>query len=187
LVRDWPAIASVSHTNPTPTSGDTQGKKTARDFQVSEKILLYGKPTCPMVPGARFALERAEAEYEYVNILSDPEARSRVQEINNGNESVPTLEFPDGSSLTEPSSREIEDKLRSLGYEIPSAGFAQRLRALFFHPLTIYVGLLLVVVAAITGNNLLLAVGLLIIVLRSLTNWLAGRTSTASTPKTTGD
>ena len=147
---------------------------------MSDKIMLYGKPTCPMVPGARFALERADAEYEYVNILADPEASTRVQEINSGNESVPTLEFPDGSTLTEPSGGEIEDKLRSLGYEIPSLSFTQRLRTIFFHPLTIYVGLLLAVIATLVGSNLLLTLGLFIIVLKFLTNWYAGRTSTIS-------
>lgn len=154
---------------------------------MSDKIILYGKPTCAMVPGARFALERANAEYEYVNILEDAEARTRVQEINNGNESVPTFEFPDGSTLTEPSGGEIKDKLQSLGYEIPSPNITQRLQALFLHPLTIYVGLLLAVIAAISGNNLLLVLGLLIIALRFLTNWFAGRTSTASGAKVTGE
>ncbi len=154
---------------------------------MSEKIILYGKPTCPMVPGARFALERANAEYEYVNILADAEARTRVQEINNGNESVPTLEFPDGSTLTEPSGGEIKHKLQSMGYEIPSPSVTQRLQALFFHPLTIYIGLLLAVIAALGGNNPLLVLGLLIIVLRFLANWFVGRTSTASAAETTDE
>ncbi len=154
---------------------------------MSDKIFLYGKPTCPMVPGARFALERANAEYEYFDILADAKARTRVQEINNGNESVPTLEFPDGSTLSEPSGGEIREKLRSLGYEIPSPSVTQRLQALLFHPLTIYVGLLLTVIAAFGGYDLLLVLGLLIIVLRFLTNWFAGRTNTASGAQATGE
>lgn len=82
-------------------------------------IILYGHAACPGVPPARHMLERAGAAYEYVNIRQDTEARARVRAINNGNESVPTLVFPDGSTLTEPSSGALQGKLRALGYDVP--------------------------------------------------------------------
>lgn len=40
-----------------------------------------------------------------------------------GNESVPTLLFPDGSTLTEPSVGELKAKLESLGYEVGLAAW----------------------------------------------------------------
>lgn len=64
-------------------------------------------------------LERVGAEYEYINIYQDVMARERVREINQGYESVPTLEFADGSTLTEPSTGELRKKLQSLGYHVP--------------------------------------------------------------------
>lgn len=62
---------------------------------------------------------RVGAEYEYINIHQDELARERVREINQGYESVPTLEFADGSTLTEPSANELRKKLESLGYRVP--------------------------------------------------------------------
>jgi mycoredoxin len=57
-------------------------------------------------------LNRHEIEYQYVDIDKDPEARIFVQELNNGNRSVPTIIFPDGEILVEPSKRELIEKLR---------------------------------------------------------------------------
>jgi len=64
-------------------------------------------------------LDQAGIEYEYVDIRQDAYARERVQSINHGYESVPTLVFPDGSTLTEPSSRELRAKLVALGNDPP--------------------------------------------------------------------
>jgi glutaredoxin len=84
---------------------------------MSEKIILFGHPGCPSVPLARTILEKAGADFEYINIRSDELGRSQVREINHGYESVPTLLFPDGSWLTEPSHEALRDKLRSIGYK----------------------------------------------------------------------
>ncbi len=63
-------------------------------------------------------LDEADIEYEYVNIYADEAARERVRQINRGYESVPTLVFPDGSTLTEPSRNELQARLRDMGYPI---------------------------------------------------------------------
>ena len=69
-----------------------------------------------MVPLARGVLDQANVTYEYINIYDDQAARERLRQINHGYESVPTLVFPDGDILTEPSRRALEAKLKSLGY-----------------------------------------------------------------------
>jgi mycoredoxin len=69
-----------------------------------------------MVPLARGVLDQANVEYEYINIYEDQAARERLRQINHGYESVPTLVFPDGDILTEPSRNALETKLKSLGY-----------------------------------------------------------------------
>ncbi|MBN1284263.1 MAG: hypothetical protein JXB47_02590 [Anaerolineae bacterium] len=86
----------------------------------SGKIVLYGHPACSMVPPVRDTLERCGADYLYVNIHEDEEARARVREINGGSESVPTLVFPDGSTLTEPPPGALRAKLKAAGYEAPA-------------------------------------------------------------------
>jgi mycoredoxin len=87
-----------------------------RDTQpMPAPIILYGHAYWPQVYSVRFALDRAGVKYEYVNIRQDEAARARVRAINAGCESVPTLVFPDGTSLTEPSKEELEQRLASLG------------------------------------------------------------------------
>ena len=86
---------------------------------MTQKTIVYGHPFCPMVGPVKRILNQSKVDFEYVNIHQDNAARQRVQEINNGNESVPTLEFPDGSTLTEPSTMELKRKLEALGHEVP--------------------------------------------------------------------
>ncbi|MCP4417721.1 MAG: hypothetical protein GY805_13945 [Chloroflexi bacterium] len=84
----------------------------------NKKVIMYGTPVCPMVPPVRGMLQRANAPFEYVNIFEDVDGSLRVKEINDGNASVPTLVFPDGSTLTEPSTAVLRRKLETLGYTI---------------------------------------------------------------------
>ena len=94
----------------------------------SEKVVMYGTPTCPDVPPVRGMLNRAQVEFDYVNIAADPLSRGRVLEINDGSASVPTLVFPDGSTLTEPPTAVLRQKLESLGYTVPKPTLWQSLR-----------------------------------------------------------
>lgn len=85
---------------------------------MSNQIIFYGHTTCPQVPPVRKLLEQAQVPFKYVNIHQDPTAAAHVRTINNGNESVPTLVFPDGSTLTEPSFGQLKEKLNALGYQV---------------------------------------------------------------------
>jgi mycoredoxin len=87
--------------------------------QSNKKIILYAHPTCPSVYPVRGMLKQAEADFEYINIYEDDAAREHVREINSGYESVPTLIFPDGSTLTEPSESQLRRKLQQMGYIVP--------------------------------------------------------------------
>lgn len=82
-------------------------------------IRLYGTPSCPGLPPVRAMLEQVGVEYEYIDISRNDAARKRLREINQGYESVPTLEFTDGSSLTEPNAGELGKKLKAMGYHVP--------------------------------------------------------------------
>ena len=95
------------------------------------KIIVYGHRWCGMVRPVLEALDRAGAPYEYVNIHEDAAGRERVREINHGNESVPTLVFPDGSTLTEPTLAALNVRLRAMGFETPPPGWLQVIKRLF--------------------------------------------------------
>ncbi len=85
---------------------------------MTSPVILYGTPTCPGIPPVRGLLAQAKVPYTYTDITRDPAAAARVRAINSGNESVPTLVFPDGSSLTEPTVGQLKSKLESLGYRV---------------------------------------------------------------------
>ncbi len=48
--------------------------------------------------------------YEYINIEEDEDAAQFVAQVNKGMQSVPTIIFPDGSVLVEPSPRQLAAK-----------------------------------------------------------------------------
>lgn len=78
-------------------------------------ITLYGTPWCGDCKRALRVLDQHKIAYQYVNIESDDTAREYVERVNNGNQSVPTIVFPDGSILVEPSSAVLTQKLAALG------------------------------------------------------------------------
>ena len=87
------------------------------------KIIVYGHPGCLMVGPVLAMLNNSGVDYEYINIHQDEQARAHVRQINNGNESVPTLIFPDGSTLTEPSASKLKARLQGDGHQVPLLAF----------------------------------------------------------------
>lgn len=85
---------------------------------MADQLTVYGHPACPNVGPIRAMLAQSKVPYTYINIRQDAEAAARVRAINHGNESVPTLVFPDGSTLTEPSVGALKQKLEGLGYRV---------------------------------------------------------------------
>jgi mycoredoxin len=53
-------------------------------------------------------------EYEWIDIDQDEAAAEYVKSVANGYRSVPTLVFPDGSILVEPSTYEIKEKTKAI-------------------------------------------------------------------------
>lgn len=123
----------------------------------TQKVIMYGTPTCPMVPPVRGMLNRAQAPFDYVNIAEDAEGKGIVMAINDGNASVPTLVFPDGSTLTEPSTAVLRKKLESLGYKVPQPTLWQSLRD---NPFFSIVGTAMLLFGLYDGNWVLALFGL---------------------------
>ena len=81
---------------------------------LSEEIVIYGTSWCYDTRRARTALDTRKIAYRWVDIDKDPEGLAFVKQTNRGNRSVPTILFPDGSTLTEPSENELLNKLNQL-------------------------------------------------------------------------
>ncbi|MCH8063957.1 MAG: FAD-dependent oxidoreductase [Chloroflexi bacterium] len=76
-----------------------------------DKIIVYGAPWCPDCKRAKQFLGEQRVPYSWVDIDEDEEARSYVQELNDGKQIIPTIIFPDGSFLVEPTNAELARKL----------------------------------------------------------------------------
>lgn len=90
------------------------------------EIVMYKSSYCGHSLAVESFMKRHQIPVELINIDGDAEARQTVMSINNGFASVPTLVFPDGSHLTEPSFRQLRARLN-----IESVGLVDRLRRLF--------------------------------------------------------
>ncbi len=77
-------------------------------------IIFYGTVWCGDCRRARAFLDRQGVPYCYVDISDDPEAAEFVMRANRGYRSVPTIVFPDGSLLVEPSNSQLADKLAGI-------------------------------------------------------------------------
>ena len=74
------------------------------------QIVMYAVEWCPDCRRAKFFFKRKKIDVLEVDVNSDKKAEAFVKELNNGFRSVPTIIFPDGSMMVEPSSADLEAK-----------------------------------------------------------------------------
>ncbi|MBI2314449.1 NrdH-redoxin [Candidatus Daviesbacteria bacterium] len=75
------------------------------------KIKFYGATWCPDCYRSKAYLDQQKIEYEYINIEEVPGAAEEVEKINKGYQLIPTIVFPDGQVLIEPSNEELQKAL----------------------------------------------------------------------------
>lgn len=78
---------------------------------MSEQFTIYSTPWCGYCRRLKSQLDREGISYLEVDIEEVPEAAQLVERANNGNQTVPTLVFADGSALTNPSVAQVKAKL----------------------------------------------------------------------------
>ncbi len=77
----------------------------------SPTIRMYGANWCGDCRRAKAFFGEQRIHYDYIDLEQTPDAIHEVERINNGMRSIPTIIFPDGSILVEPSNAELADKL----------------------------------------------------------------------------
>ena len=75
------------------------------------KIVMYSTLYCPDCMRAKAFFEANDIPYDRVLLEGNDEATEFVLKMNNGFRSVPTIVFPDGSVLVEPSWQELKEKI----------------------------------------------------------------------------
>jgi mycoredoxin len=77
-------------------------------------LTMYSTPWCGYCHRLAAQLDRAGIGYTKVDIENDLAAAEYVMSVNDGNRTVPTVRFPDGSALTNPTINQVKEQLGAL-------------------------------------------------------------------------
>jgi len=75
---------------------------------------MYTTPWCGFCRNLKKQLARDGIEMTEVDIEQDPAAAEFVMSVNGGNQTVPTLVLPDGTTLVNPSAAQVRERLAAV-------------------------------------------------------------------------
>ena len=78
-------------------------------------VTMYSTPWCGYCQRLKAQMGREGIEFVEVDIEQDAEAAAFVEQVNGGNQTVPTLLYADGSAETNPSIGQVKAKLEAIG------------------------------------------------------------------------
>jgi mycoredoxin len=81
---------------------------------MAQPLTMYTTTWCAFCKRLKSQLAREGIEISEVNIEEDPAAADYVMSVNGGNQTVPTVVFPDGSAMTNPSAAQVKKRLHEL-------------------------------------------------------------------------
>ncbi len=85
----------------------------AKEHSINDQtVKMYATTWCGDCRMAKRWFDAHGIPYEYINIDEDDKAAEYVLRVNRGMRSVPTIVFPDGSVLVEPTPRELASKFK---------------------------------------------------------------------------
>lgn len=81
---------------------------------MSERVTMYCTQWCAFCRRLKAQLARDGIEVAEIDIEHDEAAAAYVISVNGGNMTVPTVVFPDGTAMTNPSAAQVKERLRGL-------------------------------------------------------------------------
>ena len=81
---------------------------------MSGQLIMYTTPWCGFCRNLKKQLARHGIELTEVDIEQDPDACEFVMSVNGGNQTVPTVRFPDGTVLVNPSAAQVRERLAAV-------------------------------------------------------------------------
>jgi mycoredoxin len=72
------------------------------------QITMYSTPWCGYCQRLKAQMTREGIAYTEIDIEHDPESAAYVESVNGGNQTVPTVVFPDGTAVTNPSIGQVK-------------------------------------------------------------------------------
>jgi len=76
-----------------------------------DQIVVYGASWCPDCRRSKQFLSSHRVPFKWVDLEEHPEAVNEVESRNDGKLIIPTILFPDGSFVTEPTNDELADRV----------------------------------------------------------------------------
>jgi mycoredoxin len=77
-------------------------------------LIMYSTSWCGYCHRLKSQLDREGITYDVVDIERNPEAARYVMSVNRGNQTVPTVQFQDGTALTNPSIVQVKQHLSAI-------------------------------------------------------------------------
>lgn len=74
-------------------------------------LTMYSTVWCGYCQRLKAQMQREGIEFIEVDIEQDPASAALVEDVNHGNQTVPTVQFPDGSFATNPSIGQVKERL----------------------------------------------------------------------------
>ena len=81
---------------------------------MSGQLIMYTTTWCGFCRNLKRQLARDGIEVTEVDIERDPEAAEFVMSVNGGNQTVPTVVLPDGTTLVNPSAAQVRERLSAV-------------------------------------------------------------------------
>ena len=81
---------------------------------MSGQLIMYTTPWCGFCRNLKKQLGRDGIEMAEVDIEQDPAAAEFVMSVNGGNQTVPTVVFPDGTTLVNPSAAQVRERVAAV-------------------------------------------------------------------------
>ena len=81
---------------------------------MTQPLTMYTTTWCAFCKRLKRQLAAEGIEMTEIDIEQDPAAAEYVMTVNGGFQTVPTVVFPDGSALTNPSAAAVKERLQEL-------------------------------------------------------------------------
>ena len=81
---------------------------------MSGQLIMYTTPWCGFCRNLKKQLARDGIEMTEIDIEQDLAAAEFVMSVNGGNQTVPTVVLPDGTTLVNPSATQVRERLAAV-------------------------------------------------------------------------
>ena len=75
------------------------------------QVTMYSTSWCGFCRRLKLQMDQAGISYREIDIERDADAATFVEGVNGGNQTVPVIQYPDGTTATNPTLREVQSRL----------------------------------------------------------------------------